>query len=169
MPEFRLPSVDGSIIDRSYFDGAQVSLVIFTCNHCPYVKGSEGLLLKTVRPALARGLRVVAISSNDPVQYPEDGFDKMKEKARDLELPFPYCFDESQEVARAFDAQCTPECYLFDGQKKLVFHGAISDSPRDPSKVSREYLAIAIEQALNGGTPDPSFAHPIGCSIKWKA
>jgi peroxiredoxin len=167
-PEFKLKNVDGNIVGNEWFNGARAALVIFTCNHCPYVKGSEELLNKTLQQYFNRGLKVIAISANDPLQYPEDSFEKMKEKAAAMKLPYPYLFDETQKVAKSFDAACTPECYLFDSSMKLVFHGTINDSPRDSAKVTKEYLRTAIEQTLSGEGVDPSFVHPMGCSIKWK-
>jgi peroxiredoxin len=142
--------------------------VVFTCNHCPYVKGSDAHLLKVVSSYLKDGLRVVAISSNDPAKSPEDGFEKMQEKAKSMQLPFPYLFDETQGVAKRFDAQCTPECYLFDRTGTLVYHGTVNDSPRDPTKVTKDYLGAAVAQLLEGQTVDPGFVHPVGCSIKWR-
>jgi peroxiredoxin len=142
--------------------------VVFTCNHCPYVKGSEAALNAVVNKFLPDGLKVVAISSNDAVQYPEDSLDKMKEKAEHLKLPYPYLYDETQAVAKDFDAACTPEVYLFDRNHKLAFHGTVNDSPRDPSKVTKEYLLEAIAAVLEGGIPPHQFVHSIGCSIKWK-
>jgi peroxiredoxin len=169
LPEFTLPCTDGSnISSREFFATAKASLVIFTCNHCPYVKGSEAALNNVVRELLPNGLNVLAISSNDAIQYPDDSFDKMKEKAIELNLPYPYLYDESQTVAKLFDAACTPECYLFDKDLKLAFHGTINNSPRDPSKVTQSYLAQAINQVLVGEKAVPEFVHPIGCSIKWK-
>ena len=169
MPTFELPNIDGKGIGSDYLKGAKAALVIFTCNHCPYVKGSEEMLLKIVRGFEARGLKTVSISSNDAVQYPEDGFDKMKEKASSMDLPYPYLYDESQQVAKAFDAACTPECYLFDGNMKLVFHGTINDNPKDKTKALKDHLSPAIESVLAGKNPDPNYVHPIGCSIKWRA
>ena len=170
LPDFTLPSVDNENINSTqFFNSAKASLVIFTCNHCPYVKGSEDALNKVVLEFQQSGLKVLAISSNDAIQYPEDGFEKMKEKSIKLKLPYPYLYDENQEVARSFDAACTPECYLFDSHLKLAFHGTINDSPRDASKATKGYLAQAIKQLLAGEKPDPDFFHPIGCSIKWKS
>lgn len=169
LPYFSLPSVDGEQISNSCFLGAPASLVVFTCNHCPYVKGSEAMLNTVVNKFLPDGLRVLAISSNDASQYPEDSFAKMKEKANQLQLPYPYLYDETQEVAKAFDAACTPELYLFDRNQRLVFHGTVNDSPRDPTKVTKEYLSEAISAVLKGGLPPQQFVHSIGCSIKWKA
>jgi hypothetical protein len=92
----------------------------------------------------------------------------MKEKAVRMELPYPYLYDETQQVARDFDAACTPELYLFDSRGLLAYHGAMNDSPRDPSKVTKDYLSSAIEAVLSGSAPQAGFIHPIGCSIKWK-
>lgn len=168
LPSFELPSVDGSRIGSEYFKGAKASLVAFVCNHCPYVKGSENMLIAAVRRYQGEGLKTIAISSNDAAQYPEDSFEKMKEKASALSLPYPYLYDETQQVARSFDAACTPEFYLFDSRMSLVYHGTINDSPRDPSKVTQQYLSRAIEAVLEGKVPEPQFVNPLGCSIKWK-
>lgn len=168
LPAFSLPDVSGKHIDATYFEGARAALVIFTCNHCPYVKGSDRMLHDIIARYQPEGLKVIAISSNDAAQYPEDSFDKMKEKAAALKFSFPYLYDESQNVAKLFDAACTPECYLFDSGCKLVFHGTISNSPRHPDKVTTDYLSAAVESALAGKKPEPAFVHPIGCSIKWK-
>lgn len=168
LPSFTLPDVSGRMVSESFFEGSQASLVVFTCNHCPYVKGSDEMLLRIVREFTPAGLRVVAISSNDAAQYPEDSFEKMKEKAESQKLPFPYLYDESQQVARAFDAACTPECYLFDRTGALVWHGTINNSPRHPADVKSDFLSPAISAVLEGRLPDPQFVHPIGCSIKWK-
>lgn len=169
LPFFSLPCVDGSTVESSeYLSSGKAALVIFTCNHCPYVKGSEAELNNLIADLQPQGLRVIAISSNDASQYPDDSFEKMKEKSDIFKLSYPYLYDESQAVAKLFDAACTPECYLFDGRQKLVFHGTINDSPRDPTKASKSYLAEAIKQVLAGQSVNPSFVHPIGCSIKWK-
>lgn len=168
MPKFRLKSVDESWIDETYFAASKCSLIVFSCNHCPYVKGSEEMLISTIKKFSREDLKCVSISANDPIQYPEDSFENMKRKAEAMKLPYPYLFDEDQSVAPLFDAECTPECYLFDGNYKLVYQGAINDSPRDASKVTKNYLETAITQVLEGQTPHPSFVHSIGCSIKWK-
>jgi len=168
MPEFSLLNVDGNMVEKSYFKEAKAALVTFSCNHCPYVKGSDEMLLSIMLKYQGEGLKAIAISSNDAVQYPEDNFEKMIEKSKNMLLPFPYLYDETQEVAKTFDAQCTPEFFLFDAALSLVYHGTINDSPRDPTNVTTNYLAIAIEQVLAGKKADPSFIRPMGCSIKWK-
>jgi peroxiredoxin len=167
LPNFTLKGVDEKNWSSSEVADAKAILIVFTCNHCPYVIGSERMLVETVTPLLSQGLKAFAINSNDPVKYPDDSFEKMKEHALKAELPYPYLFDETQTVARIFDAECTPECYLFDAQKKLVYHGTVNDSPRDPKAVKTNYIQKALEQVLAGTTPSPQFVRPMGCSIKW--
>lgn len=170
LPSFTLKNVDGEMVaSEQFFRDATASLVVFTCNHCPYVKGSEDMLVEIVRRFQPQGLRAVTINSNDAMSYPEDSFEKMQEKAARMQLPYPYLYDETQQVAKQFDAACTPEVYLFDAQQKLVFHGTINDSPKDGQRVSKNYLAPAIERLLSGLKPEPAFVHPIGCSIKWRS
>ena len=164
VPSFSLVGTDGLTYSESYFTGARAVLVIFTCNHCPYVKGSEEALNSLIKNFLTQGLKVVAINANDALQYPEDSFEKMKEKT----WPYPYLYDETQSVAKAFDAACTPECYLFNSDLRLAFHGTINNSPRNPEGVTDNFLMTAITQVLETGKAQPEFAHPIGCSIKWK-
>lgn len=168
LPTFELLNVDGTKVGSHFLQGAKAYLVGFLCNHCPYVKGSEEMLIRIVRRFQPDGLKVVTISSNDAAQYPEDSFEKMQEKAQAMKLPYPYLYDESQAVAKMFDAACTPEFYLFDRNRELVYHGTINDTPRNPSTVTKDYLSDAIIAALEGRTPEPQFVHPIGCSIKWK-
>ncbi len=168
LPSFSLPNVDGRQIGSDFFKGAKAGLVVFTCNHCPYVKGSEQMLIDIVRNFEERGLKTLSISSNDAAQYPEDSFEKMKENAQQLKFPYPYLYDESQEVARMFDAACTPECFLFDAAQRLVYQGAITDRPREGGSKRADLLSPAIEAVLQGQKPNPDFNHPIGCSIKWR-
>lgn len=168
LPQFDLPNVDGKNVSSRYFEGAKACLVTFTCNHCPYVKGSEEMLISIVKKFEGQGLKTIAISSNDAVQYPDDSFPHMQAKARAMQLPYPYLYDESQAVAKLFDAACTPEFYLFNASQTLVYHGTINDSPRDPAKVSKDYLSTAIAQTLQGENPSPAYTHALGCSIKWR-
>ena len=168
LPTFTLVNVDGSIVGAEYFQGAKAYLVGFLCNHCPYVKGSEEMLVKIAKRFQPDGLKVVTINSNDASKYPEDSFDKMREKSRLMSLPYPYLYDESQDVARMFDAACTPEFYLFDQNRVLVYHGTINDNPKDATRVTKDYLSDAVAAVLEGTKPVPPFVHPIGCSIKWK-
>jgi thiol-disulfide isomerase/thioredoxin len=168
IPSFAVKNVDGNLIGSEYLTGAKAYLVGFLCNHCPYVKGSEQMLIEIVKLFEGDGLKTVTINSNDAVKYPEDSYQKMQDKHTEMKLPYPYLYDESQSVAKLFDAACTPEFYLFNSDRKLVYHGTINDSPRDPSKVSNEYLSQAIASVLEGMQPEPRFVNPLGCSIKWK-
>jgi hypothetical protein len=168
LPEFSLSCVDGTAVGTDYLRSGKAALVVFTCNHCPYVKGSELMLMEIVKRFAPLGLRAVAINANDPVAYPDDSFEKMREKSVALKLSYPYLWDESQAVARTFDAACTPECYLFDARGALVFHGAITDRPKDSAGPRADLLSPAIEATLAGHAPAQPFAHPIGCSIKWR-
>ena len=168
LPKFNLPATDGKNYSNSFFENANAKLVVFSCNHCPYVKGSDEALIKAVGRFEDSGLKTLAISSNNAEQYPEDSFEKMKEKSSTMKLPFPYLYDETQSVAKAFNAECTPECFLFDKNDKLVYHGTVNDSPRYPEKVTKNHLELAISQLLDNQKVEPSYVHPIGCSIKWK-
>ncbi|MEZ4753719.1 MAG: thioredoxin family protein [Bdellovibrionota bacterium] len=168
MPDFSLPNVDGSAIDAAYMKDGVAALVIFTCNHCPYVIGSEEQMLNTLIPYIEQGLKVAAICANDAEAYPDDSFDKMKEKSKLMNLPYPYLHDESQEVAKLFDAACTPELYLFDKENNLAWHGKPNNNPSNPAKATENHLAIALSQLFAGEAPDPAFVQPMGCSIKWK-
>lgn len=168
MPEFSLPGTDGKEYTQNYFDNAKACLVVFTCNHCPYVKGSEEKLIETVKKYQNDGLKVLTISANDAVQYPEDSFENMQKKAAEMNLPYPYLYDETQSIAKKFDAACTPECFLYNSEKQLAFHGAINNSPRNPENASENFIEQAIQQVIETGKATPAFINPIGCSVKWK-
>jgi peroxiredoxin len=170
-PDFRLPAVDGRSYARDDFAGAKVLVVMFICNHCPYVKAVEDRLIALQRELEPRGVQLVGISSNDAVTYPEDSFEKMAERWRAKEYRFPYLYDESQAVARAFDAVCTPDIYVFDGgsERKLAYRGRLDDSWKDPTKVTRRELQLAITALLDGQRPLPEQKPSMGCSIKWRA
>ncbi|MCB0310342.1 MAG: thioredoxin family protein [Bdellovibrionales bacterium] len=168
MPEFELPDTDQTLRGSNYLRSGAAALVVFSCNHCPYVKGTDLMLIGIAQRFSETGLRIVAINSNDAVQYPEDSIENMKLKASELSLPFPYLRDETQAVARMFDAACTPECFLFNSSGSLVYQGAITNRPTEPDADRVDLLSPAIECCLKGVEPDPNFNHPIGCSIKWR-
>ena len=168
LPEFKLRNVDDKIVGADFLKAGKAGLIVFTCNHCPYVAGSEEMLIKIVRSFEPRGLRTVTINSNDAQQYPDDSFEHMQAKAKKMALPYAYLHDEDQSVAKLFDAACTPEVYLFDSAMKLAFHGTINDSPRNPAQAKIDYLSPALEQVLAGKPAQPNFVHPFGCSIKWR-
>jgi hypothetical protein len=141
---------------------------MFICNHCPYVQAVEDRLIALANTFQARGVGFVAIMSNDVTRYPDDHPTRMKQRAAQKHYPFPYLYDETQEVARAYGAACTPDLFLFDGQRALVYHGRLDDSWKDPTQVKREYLGDAITAVLDGKKPDSEQLPCMGCSLKWK-
>jgi peroxiredoxin len=167
-PDFRLLAVDGKTYTREDFGAAPVLVVMFICNHCPYVQAVEDRLIALAREFESKKVQFVAICSNDPTTYPDDAFDKLAERWRNKAYGFPYLHDESQSVARDFGAVCTPDIYVFDRSRKLAYRGRIDDSWKDPSKVTRRDLADAITALLQGGAPAAEQRPSLGCSIKWR-
>jgi peroxiredoxin len=165
-PPFSLPATDGRMISLDSFSEPAL-LVIFTCNHCPVAKAYEDRLVELARDYAGR-VGIVAINPNDDRAYPEDSFEKMKERARDKGFPFPYCRDASQDVARAYGAQCTPDPFLFDASRRLVYAGRIDDAPREGAQPSRHDLRLAIDAVLKGSPIDFDVHPAVGCSIKWR-
>ncbi len=168
LPKFNLKNIDGKTVSSDSIKVDKGLMIAFTCNHCPYVQGSEEELIRLTTRYQSEGLSAITINSNDPIKYPDDNFAMMQRKGEEMDLPYPYLFDETQDVARLFDAACTPECYLFDKDKKLVYHGAVNDNPMNPVLVKERYLQMAIEDLLAGKAVGQPHAHPVGCSIKWK-
>ena len=166
-PAFRLPGVDGKDHSLGEYGNARALAVVQYCNHCPYVLAWEGRLMALARDYAAQGLRVVAVNSNDAARYPEDSFERMKERAEELDLPFDYLFDASQSFARALGAERTPEVFLFDWERRLRYHGAIDDS-RDEHAVSSSYLRDAVDALLAGKEPPVAETESVGCTVKWK-
>ena len=167
-PDFRLPSVGGTAIGPDDFASAPVFGVFFYCNHCPYAKAIEGRLIELEKDYRDRGFRFVAISSNDAATYPDDSFANMKKRSDERGYGFPYLYDESQSIARAFGAVCTPDLYVFDRDRKLAYHGRLDDAPMDAAKVKKRELREAVDALLAGRTPEAHQNPSIGCSIKWK-
>jgi peroxiredoxin len=168
-PDFSLPDSEGRTVSLADFGSAPALLVMFLCNHCPFVRHVQAQLTKLCRRYQERGVAVVAISSNDASRYPQDGPQEMGEERRRAGYTFPYLYDESQAVARAYRAACTPEFYLFDRQRRLVYHGQLDDSrPANAVPVSGSDLTEAVD-ALLSRRPMPQVQKPaMGCSIKWK-
>jgi len=167
--DFRLPATDGnsySLHQLAKPNGIEVDafLVMFICNHCPYVKAIESRLHELHKMFQGRPVSIVAISSNDGDRYPEDSFEKMKLK----DYPFPYLYDESQTVALKFGAVCTPDFFLFDRSLKLAYRGRLDDSWKDESQVKSRDLAGAIEALLQHMRPNLDQKPSMGCSLKWK-
>ncbi len=167
--DVELRDAEGQTFTIGKIAGEKGTLVVFTCNHCPYVKGWEGRITELGNEFAERGIGVIAINPNDPQKQPEDGIEGMKERAKKLGLEFPYVVDETSGVARTYGATKTPEVYLFDADKKLVYHGAVDDEARDPAKVSSHWLRDALE-AVVGGRPVPvAETKAVGCGIKFRA
>jgi peroxiredoxin len=167
---FSLPSTTGETVTLERARGPKGLLVVFMCNHCPYVKAVIDRLIRDARDLEALGINTVAISSNDVVSHPDDSFDKMKAWAEAKQFPFPYLFDESQEVARAYGAVCTPDFFGYDADLKLQYRGRLDESKKDtaPEGAKRELYEAMQEIAETGKTSIPQIPS-MGCSIKWKA
>ncbi|HEY7534016.1 MAG TPA: thioredoxin family protein [Nitrospiraceae bacterium] len=169
-PPFALPDVvSGQTYSLDSFSAKKGLLVMFICRHCPYVQHVEQELARIGHDYADRGLGMVAISSNDPMSYPDDAPARLKEMAQRLGFRFPFCFDETQDVARSYKAACTPDFYLFDQKRRLVYRGQMDDSrPGSNTPVTGRDLRTAIDAVL-AGTPIERTQKPsIGCSIKWK-
>ncbi len=168
MPSFQLPDLQGNTVSSDTFSG-KPTLVIFLCNHCPYVRHVIEKLSELVKSYQARGIEVVGISSNDINAYPQDAPDKMKEFAALHAFSFPYLFDESQEVAKAYGAACTPDFFLFDADHKLVYRGQMDDSrPNTDIPVTGQDLNNAVDKLLAGEPISDKQMPSVGCNIKWK-
>lgn len=169
-PQFRLPDPQGEYVSSEDFLGAPALLVAFICNHCPYVKHVRAAFAGLAKEYQARGVAVVAISSNDIVNFPDDSPEKMAEEIKLAGYTFPYLYDEAQDVARAYQAVCTPDFYLFDWDRKLAYHGQFDDTrPNSGRTATGSDLRAALDAVL-AGLPVPADQKPsVGCGIKWKA
>ena len=166
-PPFDLPGVDGRNHSLADHGEALALAVIWSCNHCPYVQAWEGRIAAIQHDYHDRGVRLVAVSSNDAEKYPEDSFEAMVERARERRFPFDYLYDADQSAARAYGPERTPEVFLFDADRRLAYHGAIDDS-RDETAVARHYLREAIDAVLADGEPPLRETPPVGCTVKWR-
>ena len=169
-PDFRLPEpATGTNVSLADLRGAKGLLVMFICNHCPYVKHIRSALAAFAREYQSRGLAIVGINSNDVANYPDDAPDKMVEEVKSAGYIFPYLYDETQKVAKAYRAACTPDFFLFDGNQKLVYRGQFDDSrPRNDLPVTGADMRAAVD-ALLAGQPIAADQKPsLGCNIKWK-
>ena len=165
-PAFELPGVDGQTHSLEGYADTDVLALVWSCNHCPYVQAWEGRMVELQRDFGGRGFRLVAISSNDADRYPADSFEAMRERARAEGFNFDYLYDADQAVARAYDPERTPEVFLFDRDRQLVYHGAIDDS-YDETGVGERYLRDAVEALLEGREPPVQQTPPVGCTVKW--
>jgi len=169
-PTFRLPDTEGHFVSLEDFKGTKGFLVMFISNHCPFVKHVRSQLAAIGREYQSKSLGIVAINSNDVVSYPDDSPANMKIERKDAGYIFPYLFDESQAVAKAYKAACTPDFYLFDANRKLVYRGQLDDSrPGNDKPVDGKDLRNAIEQTLAGIFVDAEQNASLGCNIKWKS
>ena len=170
-PDFKLPDVtSGETISLENFKSKKALLVMFICRHCPYVQHVQAELAKIGKDYQEKNLGIVAISANDVVNYPEDAPDKLKEMVQELGFNFPLCYDESQAVAKSYKAACTPDFFLFDGSRKLVYRGQLDDSrPGNGIPVTGKDLRLAIDAVLNDKPVSLNQRPSSGCNIKWKS
>lgn len=168
-PFFRLTDVTaGKEISLNDFSD-QICVIMFICNHCPYVKHINDQLVHLGKDYMNKGVAFIAINSNDVESYPEDSPEKMKETAHSLHYPFPYLFDETQEVAKSYNAACTPDFYIFDQNHLLAYRGQLDDSrPKNSIKVTGQSIREALDKLLAGESVSPEQKPSIGCGIKWK-
>ena len=168
-PDFKLPDINGNLVTLGDSSDKAALLVMFICNHCPFVKHVRSELARLGRDYLPRGVAIVAISSNDAVNYPEDSPSKMAEEAKEAGSGFSYLFDESQSVAQAYRAACTPDFFLFDKNRKLVYRGQLDDSrPGNGIPVTGRDLRAALDATLAGQSVTTAQKPSLGCNINWK-
>ena len=167
-PDFELPATDGKPYSLADFAGAEVLVVFFTCNHCPYVTGSDEVTRATVERFKDKGVAFVGINSNSEKTHPTDDFDYMVERMNAHHFPWIYARDKSQEVAMAYGALRTPHFYVFDEDRKLVYTGRGVDNPREPAEMTVNDLDTALEELLTGHPVSTPVTNPIGCNVKWE-
>lgn len=167
-PDFTLPATDGNTYSLKDFDEAETLVIFFTCNHCPYVIGSDEVTRETVDRFKNRGVLFVGINSNSKNTYPEDDFDHMVKRMEENRFPWFYLYDENQEVAKAYGALRTPHFFLFNQDRQLIYTGRGVDQPRDASKITENTLELALEEHLSGRQITKPVTNPIGCNVKWE-
>lgn len=167
-PKFKLPATDGISYKLSDFKSSKLLVVFFTCNHCPYVIGSDEDTRVIADKYIPHGVEFVAINSNSANTYEEDDYDHMVDRMEEYEFPWVYLYDETQEIAKAYGALKTPHFYLFDEGRKLIYTGRAVDNPKDTSKVQVRDLERAIDEYLVGKPISVPVTNPIGCNVKWE-
>ena len=167
-PDFRLPATDGKTYRLADFDGAKVLVVFFTCNHCPYVLGSDEVTRQTAEKFMPQGVRFVGINSNSANTHPDDDFAHMVDRMETHRFPWVYLRDESQDVARAYGGLRTPHFFVFDEKRKLIYTGRGVDNPRETSKMTVNDLERALREHLAGKPVSAPLTNPIGCNVKWE-
>jgi peroxiredoxin len=169
LPSFRLPDVDGRLVSSSQFHNIPGLLTVFICPHCPVVRHIRKELAKFAREYQEKGLPIIAINSNDTIAFPDDSLEGMEKEIAQAGYTFPYLVDESQQVAKAFHAACTPDFFLFDRNRKLVYRGQFDDSrPGNSNPITGSDLRSATDAVLEGRMPTPNQKPSVGCNIKWK-
>jgi len=168
IPDFDLLSIDGKKYSLNSFKDKKALIIIFSCNHCPYVQAYENRIMEIQKDYGRKGVEVLAINSNDATQYPDDSFEEMKKRAALKKFNFIYLRDENQSAAKSFDAAHTPEIFLFNGERKLAYHGKIDDNWQEEQKVKSKYLRDALDELLAGKEISAPETYSIGCTIKWK-
>lgn len=166
-PDFSLPATDGKTYSLKDFKNSPVLVIFFTCNHCPYVKGSDEVTRKTVERFAPKGVAFVGINPNSIQTYPEDSFENMKIRMEENQFPWKYLFDAHQKVAKKYGALRTPHFYVFDKDRRLIYTGRGVDHPRDASKIKINDLDKALEEHLTGKPISVPVTNPIGCNVKW--
>lgn len=166
-PDFNLKNVDGTTLSKDLLMGKNGLLVMFICNHCPYVKAILPRLIADVRELKMLGVNTVAIMSNDPTDYPEDSFENMQIIASEMDFPFPYLIDPTQDVAKAYDAVCTPDFFGFNNKGELQYRGRFDESRKETAPNSTRDLFFGMKQVAETGQGPKKQLQSIGCSIKW--
>lgn len=166
-PQFDLPGVDGQSHSLNSYADSDVLVLVQSCNHCPYVQAWEGRLSAIASDYADRGVRVVAVNSNDARAHPDDSFEEMEKRSRAQSFTFDYLYDEPQAVAEALGAERTPEVFVYDHDRRLRYHGAIDDN-RDEAGVSQQYLRDALDALLAGDEPAVADTPAVGCTVKWR-
>ena len=166
-PDFKLPATDGNTYQLSDFNDAKVLVIFFTCNHCPFVTGSDEVTGETASKFADQGVKFVGINSNSVETYPEDDFDHMVARMKEHQFPWSYLFDESQDIARAYGGLRTPHFYVFDRERKLIYTGRGVDNPKETDKMTVNDLDRALSEHLSGQEISVPLTNPIGCNVKW--
>lgn len=168
LPQFDVPATDGTTYSPNDFEDADILVVFFTCNHCPYVIGSDETTRATAEKFADRGVRFIGINSNNAETHPSDDFEHMKKRMKQLDFPWIYARDESQDVARAFGAERTPHFFVFDSDRSLIYKGRGVDDPRNAPNSEVNDLNRVLEEATSGRDVSIPVTNPIGCTVKWK-
>ena len=168
LPDFELKGTDEKFYSPELYNDKKILVVIFSCNHCPYVQAYEDRMTAIQQKFQESGVQLLAINSNDDTGYPDDSFKNMKKRAASKNFNFPYLRDEDQSAAQKFDATHTPEIFVFNEKRKLAYHGKIDDNWKEPERVREKYLENALDQILKGEEVAIPETFSIGCTIKWK-